>query len=129
MAEKEAIALEDFLLPMLKIIPQERATAEQMINHYWLDMKSDDFTNKDKFATFIPDEDRFNIVVNQTDCFADVSCCCGCCCSGIAAEVATGSSLSKTEADEDDDDDAWLLPDATAFSKANLMAIQSANCA
>ena len=73
MEEKEAIALEDFLLPMLKIIPQERATAEQMINHYWLDMKTDNFTNKNLLATFTPNSDRFNVIVNQTDCFADVS--------------------------------------------------------
>ena len=47
MAENEAIALEDFLLPMLRVLPQERATAKDMLNHPWLSMPSKDFKNKD----------------------------------------------------------------------------------
>ena len=34
----EATGLADFLLPMLVFEPQKRATAEQMLGHYWLDM-------------------------------------------------------------------------------------------
>ena len=36
----EAIALNDFLLPMLEYCPEKRATAKQMLNHPWLKMES-----------------------------------------------------------------------------------------
>ena len=85
MAEHEAIGLEDFLLPMLRILPQERANAEQMINHYWLDMKGRDYKTRDLSVVVENDEDRFNKVINQQDFFADVS--------------------SGEEEDEDSDDD------------------------
>ena len=34
----EARALADFLLKMLKWVPAERATAQEMLNHYWFKM-------------------------------------------------------------------------------------------
>ena len=36
--ENEAIALSDFLLPMLEYFPERRATAQKMLSHYWLNM-------------------------------------------------------------------------------------------
>lgn len=39
--ENEAVALSDFLMPILEIYPENRATAAQMLNHYWLDMESE----------------------------------------------------------------------------------------
>jgi serine/threonine protein kinase len=36
--EAEAHALNDFLLPMLNYYPEKRASAQQMLNHYWLSM-------------------------------------------------------------------------------------------
>lgn len=41
--EDEAEALSDFLMPMLNIYPEERARAEDMLNHYWLDMDTKEF--------------------------------------------------------------------------------------
>jgi serine/threonine protein kinase len=72
MDEKEAIALEDFLLPMLRILPQERATAAEMINHPWLNMTSTDFRNVDPTVTVSNDEERFHKIINETDVYADV---------------------------------------------------------
>jgi serine/threonine protein kinase len=40
MKENEAHPLNDFLLPMLIYYPERRATAQQMLNHYWLKMPS-----------------------------------------------------------------------------------------
>jgi serine/threonine-protein kinase SRPK3 len=37
--DKEATALADFLLPMLRWDPNKRATAEQMLKHPWLTME------------------------------------------------------------------------------------------
>ena len=73
MAEHEAIALEDFLMPMLRVLPQERATAEQMINHYWLDMPGTNFRSQDPTMVVQNDEDRFKIIINEQDTYADVS--------------------------------------------------------
>jgi hypothetical protein len=36
--EAEAVGLSDFLSPMLEYYPERRATAQQMLNHYWLNM-------------------------------------------------------------------------------------------
>jgi hypothetical protein len=36
--EAEAQGLNDFLLPMLIYYPEKRATAQSMLNHYWLNM-------------------------------------------------------------------------------------------
>ncbi len=36
--ENEAKGLTDFLLPMLEYYPERRATAQQMLSHYWLTM-------------------------------------------------------------------------------------------
>lgn len=36
--EDEAVALADFLIPMLTWYPEERATAQRMLDHPWLDM-------------------------------------------------------------------------------------------
>lgn len=38
--ENEAIALSDFLLPMLEWYPHKRATAKEMLSHYWLNMEA-----------------------------------------------------------------------------------------
>jgi serine/threonine protein kinase len=38
--ESEAESLADFLLPMLEWYPEKRATAKEMLDHPWLDMKS-----------------------------------------------------------------------------------------
>ena len=37
--EDEAVALADFLIPMLSWYPEERATAQKMLDHPWLDMQ------------------------------------------------------------------------------------------
>jgi serine/threonine protein kinase len=73
MAENEALALEDFLLPMLRVLPQERATAKEMMNHPWLSMTSQDFRNKDPTIIISNDEERFKRIINETDVYADVS--------------------------------------------------------
>lgn len=72
MAEKEAIALEEFMMPMLRILPQERATAAEMLNHYWLDMRGKDFRNKDFSFNHQNDIERFNKVINEEDNYVDV---------------------------------------------------------
>ncbi len=41
MKEKEAVALADFLTPMLEWQPEKRATARQILEHPWLYMKSE----------------------------------------------------------------------------------------
>lgn len=38
--ENEAVALSDFLLPMLEWYPHKRATAKSMLSHYWLNMEA-----------------------------------------------------------------------------------------
>jgi len=38
--KNEAIALNEFLLPMLEYCPEKRASAKQMLNHPWLKMES-----------------------------------------------------------------------------------------
>lgn len=38
--ESEAQAFSDFLMPMLRWEPEKRASAQQMISHYWLKMPS-----------------------------------------------------------------------------------------
>ena len=72
MAEEEAIAFEDFLLPMLEVLPQNRATARQMINHRWLDMRSTDFRSSELILNHQNDEQRFQKVINETDLYADI---------------------------------------------------------
>lgn len=37
--EDEAIAMADFLVPMLEWYPEKRATAQEMLSHPWFDMK------------------------------------------------------------------------------------------
>ena len=91
MAEHEAIAFEDFLLPMLTIRPQERATAEQMINHYWLDMPGNDFKNKDPTMVIQNDEERFQKIINESDEYADIS-----------------TSYVENEFEEEEDDDHMI---------------------
>ena len=95
MAEHEAIALEDFLLPMLRILPQERATAEEMINHHWLDMPGDNYKNKD--PTNIPqnDEERFHKVINEVDEYGDIS--------------RSARDLEAEEVVEDEEDDDFVI--------------------
>jgi serine/threonine-protein kinase SRPK3 len=40
--EKEAQGLSDFLIPMLSWYPTERATAQDMLSHYWLTSDSEE---------------------------------------------------------------------------------------
>lgn len=42
MEPAEAKAFADFLLPMLKIVPKERATASSMMAHPWLAVETDE---------------------------------------------------------------------------------------
>lgn len=47
--EDEAIALSDFLLPMLEWYPNKRATAKDMLSHSWLNMEANfDFKYSDR---------------------------------------------------------------------------------
>lgn len=47
--EPEALALQDFLLPMLRWHHDRRATAQEMLNHPWLNMESNyDYKYTDK---------------------------------------------------------------------------------
>ena len=71
---------------MLRILPQERATAAEMINHPWLNMRSKDFRNVDPTVVVSNDEERFHKIINETDIYADVS-------------------TSEGEEEEDEDDD------------------------
>ncbi len=48
MREKEAESLADFLLPMLEWYPEKRATAQEMLKHPWLNMKSNYDTAMDE---------------------------------------------------------------------------------
>ena len=79
--ESEAEALADFLEPMLKIYPEDRATPGDMLNHYWLDMDTEDFfaTDDDKanspmlYDKKFVDSTVFNKVVNEEEFDADCS--------------------------------------------------------
>jgi len=79
----EAEALADFLEPMLKIYPHERATAAQMLNHYWLDMDTEDFFATEDDINAAPhlydkryiDMSNFDKVVNDDQFDADNSFC------------------------------------------------------
>lgn len=39
--ESESRALCDFLLPLMIYEPEKRCTAQEALNHYWLDMPND----------------------------------------------------------------------------------------
>ena len=67
---QEATALEDFLLPMLRIRPQDRATAAEMVNHYWLDMRSTSFRAKTPVFKHQNDQERFQVIIDAKDAFA-----------------------------------------------------------
>lgn len=79
--ESESKALTDFLLPMLEIYPDKRATASQMLGHYWLDMNTTEFfvteeemkKNPHFYDKSIIDQDQFTHVINKEDFNADVS--------------------------------------------------------
>jgi serine/threonine-protein kinase SRPK3 len=79
--ESEAQALSDFLMPILEIYPQKRATAEQMLNHYWLDMDTTEFfaseeekkKNPHFYDKSISDKRTFEKSMNESDFFADSS--------------------------------------------------------
>jgi serine/threonine-protein kinase SRPK3 len=73
MIEVEAIALEDFLMPMLKVLPQERATAEQLVNHYWLDLKGSCLKNNLHELDQVYFNEDFNKNIHETDCDAEIS--------------------------------------------------------
>lgn len=71
--ESEAQALSDFLMPMLNIYPEERASAAEMLNHYWLDMNTTQFfvdEHELKKNPFCYDktnlnQDEYKVVVNK----------------------------------------------------------------
>ena len=84
--EEEALALADFLMPMLQYYPEKRVTAQEMLNHKWLSMPENfeyrlnerDFermvmikknTKKEKTSENIPVEDIIDsdIEVNLAD--------------------------------------------------------------
>lgn len=77
----EAEALASFLEPMLKVQPKERATAAQMLNHYWLDMDTEDFFATEDDINEMPylydkryiDQSDFEKVVNEDQFDADKS--------------------------------------------------------
>lgn len=79
--ESEAIALADFLAPMLKIDPRERATAADMLNHYWLDMETTQFfanpeeviSNPVAYDKNVLDKSSFHRVIDEEEFFADSS--------------------------------------------------------
>lgn len=79
--ESESKALADFLMPMLHIYPEKRATAAQMLSHYWLDMNTKDFFVTEEDVAKNPEVyDKRNInhaefyrVVNNEDFDADSS--------------------------------------------------------
>eukprot|EP00359_Climacostomum_virens_P001753 CAMPEP_0204899314 /NCGR_PEP_ID=MMETSP1397-20131031/1785_1 /ASSEMBLY_ACC=CAM_ASM_000891 /TAXON_ID=49980 /ORGANISM="Climacostomum Climacostomum virens, Strain Stock W-24" /LENGTH=779 /DNA_ID=CAMNT_0052067263 /DNA_START=31 /DNA_END=2370 /DNA_ORIENTATION=+ len=53
--QSEAKALSDFLLPMLAYQPEKRASAEECLKHYWLDMPSnyDTRMNESEYAALM----------------------------------------------------------------------------
>lgn len=71
--ESEARALTDFLTPILELYPEKRATAAQMLNHYWLDMDTNEFfvseeelkKNPHFYDKIHAKQDDFQIVVNK----------------------------------------------------------------
>lgn len=79
--EAEALALTDFLMPMLNYYPERRATAQSMLNHPWLNMPANfDYQmsereyermlmikrNKKEKSTSCPD-DPVNIDIVESD--------------------------------------------------------------
>ena len=79
--ESESKALADFLMPMLELYPEKRATAAQMLNHYWLDMNTTDLFVTEEDVAKNPEtydkkninHNQFLIVVNKEDFDADTS--------------------------------------------------------
>jgi len=71
--ESEAAALADFLEPMLRVFPHERASAEQMLSHPWLEMDTEDFFATEEDITEAPNaydkrhvnQEKFVKVVND----------------------------------------------------------------
>jgi serine/threonine protein kinase len=58
--EEEASALADFLLPMLKYYPNQRACAQEMLNHPWLNMPAnfDCHMSEREYQSFIMKNNR-----------------------------------------------------------------------
>ena len=79
--EKEAIALADFLTPMLNIYPQHRASAAEMLEHPWLKMQTEDFFASEEEMRRAPhlysnrevDQSIFMKVVDEEEFDADTS--------------------------------------------------------
>lgn len=90
--ESEAQAFADFLEPMLKIRPQDRASPAEMLNHYWLDMDTEDFFATEEDISKAPhfydkiviDNSQFDKIVNDEHFDADRS-------FGEIAEESDGS--------------------------------------
>ena len=79
--ESEAVALTDFLKPILEIYPEKRARAADMLNHYWLDMETTEFfvneeelkKNPQFYDKMHIDQSDFRVVINKQDFDADNS--------------------------------------------------------
>lgn len=79
--EAEAQALSDFLEPMLRIHPKDRASAAQMLDHPWLDMQTEDFFATEDDILNMPhlydkryiDQSKLLKVVNDEEFDADSS--------------------------------------------------------
>ena len=79
--EREAAALADFLIPMLDIYPQRRASAEEMLKHPWLDRdttqlfatEEEIFAHPELYDRRFADQSVFSRVVNEQEFDADES--------------------------------------------------------
>lgn len=81
MKESEAAMLADFMLPMLRVDPRERATAADMLKHPWLDMETRQLfadpqearENPEVFDKTLLDKTSFHRVIDEEEFHADVS--------------------------------------------------------
>ena len=79
--ESEAAALADFLLPMLRVDPRQRATAAEMLRHPWLAMTTNEFRaggeeaagKPETFDKALLDKSEFHRVIEEEDFHADCS--------------------------------------------------------
>lgn len=72
MKEKEALALTDFLMPMLEYYPERRATAQSMLSHPWFNMPANyDYLMSDReyerMIMIKKNKKEDNVNVNVTD--------------------------------------------------------------
>lgn len=65
----QAKALSDFLLPMLRFVPEERATAAQMLNHPWL--RGEPAVAAGNYRQSDTEHDQYNERWDGKDSYAD----------------------------------------------------------